>query len=95
MHGQRFSWTDPCSLITETWPWWLPPDGQLLQLSPEEVGYDITKEITSRGSSIRVSQVSRPSSSPGNTSTSGEESDPLFNMLLHLQEAASQQTFAE
>ncbi len=93
LHGQRYSWTDPCSLIIESWPWWVPPDGQLGQLNPHDVGYDVSKFLKSP--SDRVSQASRPSSSPGTTSTSGEESDPLFSMLLHLQEAASNETFAE
>jgi hypothetical protein len=93
LHGQRYSWTDPCQLITECWPWWVPPDDQLSQLHPEDVGYDISK--VSQSPSDRISQTSRPSSSPGTTSASGEESDPLYNMLLHLQEAANNESFVE
>jgi hypothetical protein len=64
------------------------------QLRPEDVGYDVTKPATFTLTSEAASHSSRPTSSTGTGSNSGEDSDPLFNMLLHLQEAASNETYA-
>ena len=53
-----------------------------------DVGYDVTKPATFTLASETASQSSRPTSSSGS-----DDTDPLFNMLLHLQEAASNESF--
>ena len=93
LHGQRYSWTDPAAFILETWPWWSQHEGQLAMLKPEDVGYDLSKPGSFSINPETTSHSSRPTSSTGTGSNSGEDSDPLFNMLLHLQEAANNETF--
>ncbi|CAB1346242.1 unnamed protein product [Coregonus sp. 'balchen'] len=80
LYGKRATWEDPSKWVKDTYPWRsasLQHDSQaLLQLRPEDVGYDgycSTKEGTS---SKQVSQ-------------SDTEGDPLMNMLMRLQEAAN------
>ena len=98
LHGQRYSWTDPAAFILENWPWWTAHDGQLSSLKPEDVGYDLSRPgsftmAATATSAETASHSSRPTSSSGTGSNSGEDSDPLFNMLLHLQEAANNDSF--
>ncbi|XP_066224602.1 neuron navigator 3 isoform X3 [Saccopteryx leptura] len=80
MYGKRAPWEDPSKWVLDTYPWssaCLPQEGPaLLQLRPEDVGYEgciSTKEATT---SKHIPQ----------TDTEG---DPLMNMLMKLQEAAS------
>ncbi|XP_034500390.1 neuron navigator 3 isoform X4 [Ailuropoda melanoleuca] len=80
MYGKRAPWEDPSKWVLDTYPWSsasLPQDGPaLLQLRPEDVGYEgclSTKEATT---SKHIPQ-------------SDTEGDPLMNMLMKLQEAAN------
>ncbi|XP_010637823.1 neuron navigator 3 isoform X1 [Fukomys damarensis] len=80
MYGKRTPWEDPSKWVRDTYPWSsasLPREGPaLLQLRPEDVGYEgctSTKEATT---SKHIPQ----------TDTEG---DPLMNMLMKLQEAAN------
>uniref|UniRef100_A0A668ACQ6 Neuron navigator 3 n=1 Tax=Myripristis murdjan TaxID=586833 RepID=A0A668ACQ6_9TELE len=80
LYGKRAAWEDPSKWVNETYPWSatsLQQDGQsLLQLRPEDVGYDGYSSSKEGASSKQVSQ-------------SDTEGDPLMNMLLRLQEAAN------
>nr|KAF6453241.1 neuron navigator 3 [Molossus molossus] len=80
MYGKRAPWEDPSKWVLDTYPWSsasLSQEGPaLLQLRPEDVGYEgciSTKEATT---SKHIPQ----------TDTEG---DPLMNMLMKLQEAAN------
>ncbi|XP_048215100.1 neuron navigator 3 isoform X3 [Perognathus longimembris pacificus] len=80
MYGKRAPWEDPSKWVLDTYPWSsasLPQEGPaLLQLRPEDVGYEgctSTKEATT---------------SKHNPQTD-TEGDPLMNMLMKLQEAAN------
>uniref|UniRef100_A0A8C9DFQ8 Neuron navigator 3 n=1 Tax=Prolemur simus TaxID=1328070 RepID=A0A8C9DFQ8_PROSS len=80
MYGKRTPWEDPSKWVLDTYPWnssSLPQESPaLLQLRPEDVGYEgctSTKEPTT---SKHIPQ----------TDTEG---DPLMNMLMKLQEAAN------
>uniref|UniRef100_A0A7N6AIC5 Neuron navigator 3 n=1 Tax=Anabas testudineus TaxID=64144 RepID=A0A7N6AIC5_ANATE len=80
LYGKRAAWEDPAKWVNDTYPWnstSLQQDGQtLLQLRPEDVGYDGYSSSKEGASSKQVSQ-------------SDTEGDPLMNMLLRLQEAAN------
>ncbi|XP_074482401.1 neuron navigator 3 isoform X12 [Sebastes fasciatus] len=80
LYGKRAAWEDPSKWVNDTYPWnaaSLQQDGQsLLQLRPEDVGYDGYSSSKEGASSKQVSQ-------------SDTEGDPLMNMLLRLQEAAN------
>ncbi|XP_013873531.1 neuron navigator 3 [Austrofundulus limnaeus] len=80
LYGKRAEWEDPSKWVNETYPWnaaSLQQEGQsLLQLRPEDVGYDGYSSSKEGASSKQVSQ-------------SDTEGDPLMNMLLRLQEAAN------
>ncbi|KAM9705349.1 neuron navigator 3 isoform 3-T3 [Menidia menidia] len=80
LYGKRAAWEDPSKWVNDTYPWniaSLQQDGQtLLQLRPEDVGYDSYTSSKEGTSSKQVSQ-------------SDTEGDPLMNMLLRLQEAAN------
>ncbi|XP_037395912.1 neuron navigator 3 isoform X3 [Pygocentrus nattereri] len=80
LYGKRAAWEDPCKWVMDTYPWsaaLLQHDGQsLLQLRPEDVGYDGYSSFKDGASSKQVSQ-------------SDTEGDPLMNMLMRLQEAAN------
>ncbi|XP_061617808.1 neuron navigator 3 isoform X5 [Phyllopteryx taeniolatus] len=82
LYGKRAAWEDPSKWVSDTYPWHAaapvqPQDGQsLLQLRPEDVGYDGYSSSKEGASSKQVSQ-------------SDAEGDPLMNMLLRLQEAAN------
>ncbi|XP_016536814.1 neuron navigator 3 isoform X14 [Poecilia formosa] len=80
LYGKRAVWEDPSKWVNDTYPWnaaSLQQEGQsLLQLRPEDVGYDGYSSSKEGTSSKQVSQ-------------SDTEGDPLMNMLLRLQEAAN------
>ncbi|XP_045928567.1 neuron navigator 3 isoform X1 [Micropterus dolomieu] len=80
LYGKRAAWEDPSKWVNDTYPWnaaSLQQDGQsLLQLRPEDVGYEGYSSSKEGASSKQVSQ-------------SDTEGDPLMNMLLRLQEAAN------
>ncbi|XP_061920414.1 neuron navigator 3-like [Entelurus aequoreus] len=80
LYGKRAAWEDPSKWVSDTYPWKgasLQQEGQsLLQLRPEDVGYEGYSSSKEGASSKQVSQ-------------SDTEGDPLMNMLLRLQEAAN------
>ena len=99
LYGRRVSWEDPAKYILETWPWAgeLPGDDllgneALVPIRPEDVGYDESAPLPVNNTSAN-SKTSRPASG-SDSMGSGEDGsnssrDPLFNMLMHLQEAAA------
>uniref|UniRef100_A0A6I8R286 Neuron navigator 3 n=1 Tax=Xenopus tropicalis TaxID=8364 RepID=A0A6I8R286_XENTR len=80
MYGKRAPWEDPSKWVLETFPWSTSSSQQespaLLQLRPEDVGYDGYATAKEGTTSKNVSQ-------------SEKEGDPLMNMLMRLQEAAN------
>ncbi|KAM4782710.1 neuron navigator 3 isoform 8-T9 [Cyanocitta cristata] len=80
MYGKRAPWEDPSKWVADTYPWssatlqheW----PSLLQLRPEDVGYEGYASAKEGTTSKHVPQ----------TDTEG---DPLMNMLMRLQEAAN------
>ncbi|XP_040610856.1 neuron navigator 3 isoform X4 [Mesocricetus auratus] len=80
MYGKRAPWEDPSKWVLETYPWnpmSLPQEGPaLLQLRPEDVGYEGCTTMKEATTSKHIPQ----------TDTEG---DPLMNMLMKLQEAAN------
>uniref|UniRef100_A0A672LP98 Neuron navigator 3 n=1 Tax=Sinocyclocheilus grahami TaxID=75366 RepID=A0A672LP98_SINGR len=80
LYGKRVAWEDPSKWVIDTYPWSsasLQHEGQsLLQLRPEDVGYDGYSPSKDGAASKQVSQ-------------SDTEGDPLMNMLMKLQEAAN------
>ncbi|KAK7793538.1 hypothetical protein R5R35_002523 [Gryllus longicercus] len=83
LYGRRAPWEDPCAFISQTYPWTgdIVQGGPeaLLRLRPEDVGYDIQQTSGIGGSSIKSMSSAQ----------SDSEGDPLLNMLMRLQEAAS------
>ncbi|KAJ8381418.1 hypothetical protein SKAU_G00021960 [Synaphobranchus kaupii] len=80
LYGKRTVWEDPSKWVIDTYPWSSAssqPDAQpLLQLRPEDVGYDGCSSAKEETTSKQMSQ-------------SDTEGDPLMNMLMRLQEAAN------
>ncbi|XP_068132732.1 neuron navigator 3 isoform X4 [Hyperolius riggenbachi] len=80
MYGKRAPWEDPTKWIVDTFPWNTVPSKRecpaLLQLRPEDVGYD-GYTIAKEGAMSK------------NLPESEKDGDPLMNMLMRLQEAAS------
>ncbi|NWV02697.1 NAV2 protein, partial [Ptilonorhynchus violaceus] len=80
LYGRRAPWEDPAKWVMDTYPWAATPQHHewppLLQLRPEDVGFD--------GYS-----VSREGSTSKQVPVSDAEGDPLMNMLMRLQEAAN------
>ncbi|XP_060695563.1 neuron navigator 3 isoform X4 [Hemiscyllium ocellatum] len=80
LYGKRAQWEDPAKWVVDTYPWnagslqheW----PSLLQLRPEDVGYEGHTSAKESGSSKHVPQ-------------SDSDGDPLMNMLMRLQEAAN------
>jgi hypothetical protein len=88
LYGKRASWDDPVPHLLETWPWQntaqaLDKD-DLTHVRPDDVGYDVQAPLP---------QTSRPVSASDNlgVQSQGNKGDPLFNMLMTLQEAANTQ----
>ncbi|XP_051979282.1 neuron navigator 2-like [Xyrauchen texanus] len=79
LYGRRAAWEDPALWVLETFPWVTthqhPDWPALLQLRPEDVGFD--------GYSASREGVNKQSTQ------SDSDADPLMNMLLRLKEAAS------
>lgn len=81
LYGRRAPWEDPTEWVVETYPW--PASGSsvdwqsLLRMRPEDVGYDGHPGPGGVGSKSVCS------------AQSDLEGDPLLNMLMRLQEAAS------
>ncbi|XP_026555047.1 neuron navigator 3 isoform X2 [Pseudonaja textilis] len=78
MYGKRAPWEDPSKWIVETCPWSsLQHDwSSLLQLRPEDVGYEGYASAKEGTTSKHIPQME-------------SEGDPLMNMLLRLKEAAT------
>nr|XP_009424164.2 neuron navigator 3 isoform X8 [Pan troglodytes] len=80
MYGKRTPWEDPSKWVLDTYPWSsasLPQESPaLLQLRPEDVGYESCTSTKEATTSKHIPQ----------TDTEG---DPLMNMLMKLQEAAN------
>ncbi|KAJ8245377.1 hypothetical protein GJAV_G00270100 [Gymnothorax javanicus] len=83
LYGKRAVWEDPSKWVIDTYPWSSGAsqnDWQsLLQLRPEDVGYDGTASANEGAESTQAS-------------LSRAEGDPLMNMLMRLQEAANYST---
>ncbi|XP_032893858.1 neuron navigator 3 isoform X3 [Amblyraja radiata] len=80
LYGTRAQWDDPSRWVVDSYPWSAGSLQQdwpcLLQLRPEDVGYDGHISAKEGGSSRHVGQ-------------SDSDGDPLMNMLIRLQEAAN------
>ncbi|XP_073460142.1 neuron navigator 2 isoform X7 [Aquarana catesbeiana] len=80
LYGRRAPWEDPAKWVMDTYPWSAVPQQHewppLLQLRPEDVGFD--------GYS-----VPREGASSKQAPSGDGEGDPLMNMLMRLQEAAN------
>ncbi|XP_067414296.1 neuron navigator 2 isoform X4 [Emydura macquarii macquarii] len=80
LYGRRAPWEDPAKWVMDTYPWAATPQHHewppLLQLRPEDVGFD--------GYSMP-----REGSTSKQVPPSDTEGDPLMNMLMRLQEAAN------
>ncbi|XP_044535118.1 neuron navigator 3 [Gracilinanus agilis] len=80
MYGKRAPWEDPTKWVLDTYPWSSASLQQespaLLQLRPEDVGYEGCTSAKEGTTSKHIPQ----------TETEG---DPLMNMLMKLQEAAN------
>ncbi|NXN83248.1 NAV2 protein, partial [Bombycilla garrulus] len=80
LYGRRVPWEDPAKWVMDTYPWAATPQHHewppLLQLRPEDVGFD-GYSVSQEGSTSKQVPVS------------DAEGDPLMNMLMRLQEAAS------
>uniref|UniRef100_A0A6I8NCV9 Neuron navigator 3 n=1 Tax=Ornithorhynchus anatinus TaxID=9258 RepID=A0A6I8NCV9_ORNAN len=80
MYGKRAPWEDPSKWVIDTYPWSsatqqseCPP---LLQLRPEDVGYEGYTSAKEGMTSKHIPQTE-------------SDGDPLMNMLMKLQEAAN------
>ncbi|KAH0517238.1 Neuron navigator 2 [Microtus ochrogaster] len=80
LYGRRAPWEEPAKWVMDTYPWAASPQQHewppLLQLRPEDVGFD--------GYSLP-----REGSTSKQVPPSDAEGDPLMNMLMRLQEAAN------
>ncbi|XP_022111990.1 neuron navigator 2-like isoform X3 [Acanthaster planci] len=78
LYGRKASWEDPAEWVIDSYPW-QPTSSQdwpsLLRLRPEDVGFD--------GYTMHTGVKGQQSGQ------SDAEGDPLFNMLMRLQEAAN------
>ncbi|XP_077375554.1 neuron navigator 2 isoform X7 [Festucalex cinctus] len=79
LYGRRAAWEDPAAWVIDTYPWSAPPAPAdwppLLQLRPEDVGFD--------GYSAPREGVRKE------PPQSDSDADPLMNMLMRLKEAAT------
>jgi hypothetical protein len=74
--GRRGAWENPLTSIQENWPWSLQDFDNLVRIRPEDVGFESYP-------------LARPVS--GHSGDNCLE-DPLFSMLMTLQEAATNQS---
>jgi neuron navigator 2 len=98
MYGHRAHWEDPVQFLIDSWPWANSVPIELKRIHPIDVGYDARKfpdvQVAANKLVVGSSSGDRPSStgtsiSSGSGTNTTTDSDPLFNMLLHLQEAAN------
>ncbi|XP_061670901.1 neuron navigator 2 isoform X2 [Syngnathoides biaculeatus] len=79
LYGRRAAWEDPATWVIDTYPWSATPTAAdwppLLQLRPEDVGFD--------GYSVPREGVRKE------PLQSDSDPDPLMNMLMRLKEAAT------
>ncbi|XP_044078629.1 neuron navigator 2 isoform X4 [Siniperca chuatsi] len=79
LYGRRAAWEDPAAWVIDTYPWTATPTPAewppLLQLRPEDVGFD--------GYSAPREGVRKE------PPQSDSDADPLMNMLMRLKEAAT------
>ncbi|KAG1650618.1 Neuron navigator 2 [Nymphon striatum] len=96
LHGRRAGWEDPADWVLNSYPWPNAPEEnsdwppQLLRLRPEDVGYDGISMQNGPGSCSSVRNGTTKTGSSGNQNDT--DGDPLLNMLMRLQEAASYPT---
>ncbi|XP_067676594.1 neuron navigator 2-like isoform X13 [Haliotis asinina] len=86
VYGKRAPWEDPTDWVIESYPWSggsnNDKDKSLLRIRPEDVGYDSqTAQVSVSGNKSKTKTVS--------STSEGDPGDPLVNMLMRLQEAAS------
>jgi neuron navigator 2 len=79
LYGRRLDWEDPAQLVVDSWPW---PHAaadidSLVHIRPEDVGFDTTPAAPRPLSGVAIGEGG------------GVTDDPLFNMLMTLQEAAN------
>ena len=78
LYGRRLGWEDPTQLVVDSWPW--PHHAadldSLVHIRPEDVGFDTTPAAARPLSGVAVGE-------------GAAAEDPLFNMLMTLQEAAN------
>ncbi|KAK3096611.1 hypothetical protein FSP39_001694 [Pinctada imbricata] len=87
VYGRRAPWEDPTDWVIESYPWATAKDEDpaLLRIRQEDVGYDSQGVITT---SNGVSSQSKSKISDSGTEGDGGN-DPLYNMIMRLQEAAN------
>ncbi|XP_063969748.1 neuron navigator 2-like isoform X2 [Lytechinus pictus] len=81
LYGRKASWEDPAEWVIDSYPWMASSSQDwpsLLRLRPEDVGFD--------GYSMHSGLKG---STQGQQGQGEVEGDPLFNMLMRLQEAAN------
>ncbi|XP_078326056.1 neuron navigator 2-like isoform X7 [Crassostrea virginica] len=85
VYGKRAPWEDPTDWVLESYPWATAKDEDpsLLKIRPEDVGYD-TQGVISTSTGVSLKSKSTDSTNHGDPST-----DPLYNMIKRLQEAAN------
>ncbi|XP_052708110.1 neuron navigator 2-like isoform X6 [Crassostrea angulata] len=85
VYGKRAPWEDPTDWVLESYPWATAKDEDpsLLKIRPEDVGYD-TQGVISTSSGVALKSKSSDSTNHMEPST-----DPLYNMIKRLQEAAN------
>ncbi|XP_048766551.1 neuron navigator 3-like isoform X3 [Ostrea edulis] len=85
VYGKRAPWEDPTEWVLESYPWATAKDEDpsLLKIRPEDVGYD-SQGVISTSTGVPLKSKSADSNNHSETST-----DPLYNMIKRLQEAAN------
>jgi hypothetical protein len=81
LYGRRLAdWEDPTQLVVDSWPWpHAPADtDSLVRIRPEDVGFDTTPAAPRPLSGVAIGDGG-----------GGVADDPLFDMLMTLQEAAN------
>jgi len=89
LYGKRSSWDDPVPHLLETWPWQNTSQAldqeDLTRVRPDDVGYDVQAPLPPNSRPVSSSDTS------GSITGQDNKEDPLFNMLMTLQEAANTQ----